>query len=193
MSGGSPEIAANVARSVLSHDPLNVPAQVMLGTAMYALQLYPQSEAAYKAALAVQPNNAAAHLGLGRIRLAERDPKAAEEQFRHAAQQEPRADVFSNLGVALDMQQRPAEAQAAYRRSLELDPGSAATRSNLELSLHSAGGEPGARVVQQAPADRPGNGAQVSNYPSTQPAASGRSVVMPIVLTPNPLVLNGPE
>lgn len=47
MSGGSPEIAANVARSMLSHDPLNVPAQVMLGSAMYALQLYPQSEAAY--------------------------------------------------------------------------------------------------------------------------------------------------
>lgn len=101
--------------------------------------------------------------------------------------------MFSNLGVALDMQQRPAEAQAAYRRSLELDPGSAATRSNLELSLHSAGSESAARVIQQSPAERPGNGAQVSHNPATQPAASSRSVIMPIVLTPNPLVLNVPE
>ncbi len=135
MSSGSPEIAVNVARSILTREPYNIPAQLMLGDALYALKLYPEAAAAYNIVLKLRPEDAAAHLGLGRIRLAEQDPKAAEAQFRRSAQQEMRPEALSNLGVALDLQHRPAEAQAEYRRALQLDPASAATRLNLALSL----------------------------------------------------------
>lgn len=147
MSSGSPEIAANVARSILTREPYNIPAQLVLGDALYALRQYPEGAAAYNVVLKLRPENAAAHLGLGRIRLAEQDPKAAEAEFRRSAQQEMRPATLSNLGVALDLQHRPAEAQAEYRRSLQLDPTSAATRLNLSLSLLASKDVAGARAA----------------------------------------------
>jgi Flp pilus assembly protein TadD len=195
MTGGSPEIAVNVSRGILVRDPFNIPAQMMLGNALYALQLFPQAEASYASVLKVQPNNAAAHLGLGRVKLAERDSKTAEEQFRLAAQQEPRAETFSNLGVALDLQQRPEAAQAEYRRSLELDPGSAATRLNLALSLLASGDRTGARAALQPLLAGPANGELASNIAAAQRAienqTSGRPSVIPSASSP--VMLNAPQ
>ncbi len=194
MTGGSPEIAVNVSRGILVRDPFNVPAQMMLGNALYALQLFPQAEASYASVLKVQPNNAAAHLGLGRVKLAERDPKMAEEQFRSAAQQEPRAETFSNLGVALDLQQHPEAAQAEYRRSLELDPGSTATRLNLALSLLASGDRTGARAMLQPLLASPANGELASNIAAAQRAIESQPGATPIAIppTPDPVTLNAP-
>lgn len=157
MSSNSPEIAVNVARSVLTREPYNIPAQLVLGDALYALKLYPEGAAAYNVVLKLRPDDAAAHLGLGRIRLAEQDPTGAEAQFRRSAQQETRPETLSNLGVALDLQHRPAEAQAEYRRSLKLDPASAATRLNLALSLLASKDPAGARAVLPTAEDATAN------------------------------------
>ena len=195
MSGGSPEIAANVARSILVRDPFNVPAQLMLGNALYALQLFPQAEASYASVLKIQPSNPAAHLGLGRIRLADRNPQAAEEQFRLAAQQEPRAETLSNLGIALDLQQRPEAAQVEYRRSLELDPGSAATRLNLALSLLASGDRQGARAALQPLLNGPANSELASNIAAARRAIESQPSAAPIPIpsAPNPVMLNAPQ
>lgn len=135
LASGSPEIAVNVARGVLARDAYNVPAQLMLAHAFYTLKLYPESEAAFKVVLKLRPNDAAANLGLGRIKLSQQDFPAAEAYFRRAAQQEVLPETLSNLGVALDLQHRHAEAQAEYQRALAIDPASAATQANLALSL----------------------------------------------------------
>ena len=194
MTGGSPEIAVNVARGILVREPYNIPAQMMLGNALYALQLFPQAEASYATILKVQPNNAAAHLGLGRVKLAERDPKAAEEQFRVAAQLEPRAETFSNLGVALDLQQHPEAAQVEYRRSLELDPGSTATRLNLALSQLASGDRAAARSTLQPVLASPATGELASNIAAAQRAIESEPGARPIAIspTPDPVTLNAP-
>lgn len=180
MSSGSPEIAVNVARSILTREPYNVPAQLMLADALYALKLYPEGAAAYNVVLKLRPENAAAHLGLGRIRLAEQDPKAAEIQFRRAAQQEVRPETLSNLGVALDLQHRPAEAQAEYRRALQLDPASAATRLNLSLSLLASKDLEGARAALPMADDGTANRLLVPEIVAAQRAIDSQSRAMTV-------------
>lgn len=95
MSSGSPEIAVSVVRSILTRERYNIPAQFMLGDALCALKLYPEGAAAYNVVLKLRPEDAAAHLGLGRIRLAEQDPKAAEAQFRGLPYVSSRNNVLS--------------------------------------------------------------------------------------------------
>ena len=71
--------------------------------------------ASYRKALTVKPGDPAASLGLGRIML-RRDPHEAERLFRAALASRPDdAVLLANLGVALDLQERHVEAQAAYR------------------------------------------------------------------------------
>lgn len=135
LASGSPEIAVNVARGVLARDAYNIPAQLMLAQAFYTLKLYPESEAAFKVVLKLRSDDAAANLGLGRIKLSQEDFPAAEMYFRRAVQQKLLPETLSNLGVALDLQNRHAEAQAEYQRALAIDPTSAATQANLALSL----------------------------------------------------------
>ena len=149
MSSGAPEIALNVANSILDTKPFDVPAQLMKADALYALGLFSLSTSAYQEVVKVQSSNAAAHLGLGRIKLSEQDPRAAETEFRMALRGEVTPETVSNLGVSLDLQKRPAEAQAEYRRALSVDPGSTATRVNLARSLLSTGDASGARTVLQ--------------------------------------------
>ena len=175
MSSGSPEIAVNVARSILMREPYNVPAQLTLGEALYALKLYPEAATAYNVVLKLRPEDAATHLSLGRIRLAEQDPKAAEAHFRRSAQQELRPETLSNLGVALDLQHRPAEAQAEYRRALKLDPASAATRLNLALSLLASRDVEGARTALPAAEDGTTNRLLVPEIVAAQHAIESQS------------------
>ena len=203
MTGGSPEIAVNVARGILVREPFNVPAQMMLGNALYAMQLFPQAEASYATVLKTQPDNAPAHLALGRVKLAEQDPVAAEQQFRRAAQQEPRAETFSDLGVALDLQQHSAAAQEEYRRSLKLDPNSAATRLNLSLSLLASGDRVGARAALQPLLPVSAKGELASNIAAAQsaierqpsPAPTVKPIDAPIVLSPtsDPIAPDAPH
>ena len=183
MSSGSPEIAVNVARSILTREPYNIPAQIMLGDALYALKLYPESAAAYNVVLKLRPENAAAHLGLGRIRLAERDAVGAEAEFRRAARQEVQPETLSNLGITLDLQHRPAEAQAEYRRALQLDPASAATRLNLALSLLASRDLEGARAALPMSDDGTENPLLVPEIAAAQRAINSQAREM----TPAPI------
>lgn len=159
MKAGSPQLAINVTQGILTRDPFNVPARLMLGDAQYSLAEFPEAEASYNTVLKVQPANPEAHLGIGRIRLADHKPREAEAEFRQALQGQPQqADALNDLGVSLDLQKRPAEAQAQYRRVLAIDPGSVATRVNLAMSLLSTGDREGARAVLEPALDRTGVG-----------------------------------
>ena len=149
MSSGAPEIALNVANGILDTKPYDVPALLMKADALYGLGLLKMSNDSYQEVLKVQSSNAQAHLGVGRIKLSEQDPRAAEAEFRTALRGEATPEAVSNLGISLDLQKRPAEAQAEYRRALALDPNSTATRINLARSLLSTGDTAGARSALQ--------------------------------------------
>jgi tetratricopeptide (TPR) repeat protein len=90
------------------------------------------AEAAYRQALAIDPDLADAHLNLGRLLHEAGDPAAAETHNREALAIDP-GDALAayNLGVALQDQQRPRDAAAAYEQALALDPTLADAHFNL--------------------------------------------------------------
>jgi Flp pilus assembly protein TadD len=77
-----------------------------------------------------------AERGIGRAQLVMQNAQAALDHFilaRDKAPQDPRTLV--DCGVALDLLQRHAEAQASYRAALQVAPRDAGARSDLALSL----------------------------------------------------------
>jgi tetratricopeptide repeat protein len=65
--------------------------------------------------------------------------KAIEAQQRLAAERPGDAAVFNDLGNLLLLVPRPEEAEAAYRKAIELDPGKASALYNLGLLLQQRG------------------------------------------------------
>ncbi|MBN8431323.1 sulfotransferase [Microbulbifer salipaludis] len=78
--------------------------------------------------------------GLAEALLGMGQPQKAEQLLRSALHVFPRsAELHHCLGVALVRQNRTAEAAAAYRRALEIDPSHAAARTNLAVQLEYLG------------------------------------------------------
>jgi len=65
--------------------------------------------------------------------------KAVEAQQRLAAERPQDAAVFNDLGNLLLLVPKPEEAEAAYRKAIELDPDKASALYNLGLLLHQRG------------------------------------------------------
>ena len=96
-----------------------------LGTLLGA-QLRPaEAEAAYRAAVALQPNFPHARLNLGHLleRAGQTEPALAEWRAVIAANAAPDLQVhaWNNLGRLLESQRRYPEAEAALKQSLQLD------------------------------------------------------------------------
>ena len=139
MASGAPDMALRVAQLVLDRQPNNVDAIVAKGDALYAMSVPDQARDAYRSAVALDANNVAAQIGLGRT-LVRADPQGAENHFLAALARQPDSVVaLNNLGIARDLQGRHAEAQQAYRKALAIAPEMADVKTNLGLSLALAG------------------------------------------------------
>ena len=146
---GSPQIALQLADSVLVREPANRTALLTRAEALAALGQREQAAAAYDQVLQVSPREEAAMLGLGRYWLSN-DAARAEAEFLAAVAAAPRdAAAQNDLGISRDLQGRHTDAQDAYRRALEDDPQLQAAQVNLALSL-ALGGRPkeGAAILQ---------------------------------------------
>jgi serine/threonine protein kinase/tetratricopeptide (TPR) repeat protein len=98
-----------------------------------------------RAALAVRPQNIAAHNNLG-VALAEKGKlDEAIASYRKAIEIEPRfVPVHTSLGVVLRAQGKLDEAIRCYRRAIELDPKYALAYSDLGIALGMQDDLPGA-------------------------------------------------
>jgi len=135
MQSGAPAMALSVTQEILAKDPANVPALVRQGNALYSLNRTAQAADAYQRALAIEPRDEEALVGLARVRLTD-DPGAAERLLRKAVAHDPRnATAQNDLGIACDLQGRHRDAQEAYRRALAASPDLVAAEVNLGLSL----------------------------------------------------------
>ncbi len=113
-----------------------------LGQAQLRHNLPWEAIASLNEALRLRPGYAETHNALGRAWLQAGDAGRASLHYRQAAEiwtAENRRDfaarAWNNLGIACRAQQRNADAIAAYRRALELDPGLALARNNLGFAL----------------------------------------------------------
>ena len=139
LRGGSPELALQIATSVLARNPDNEAALLTQGEALTALGRLDQAGASFARALEINPTSVGGHIGLGRL-LLPTNPAAAEAQFLDALSREPRnAVALNNLGIARDLQGRHTDAQAAYRQALGINSDMSAAQVNLALSLAMSG------------------------------------------------------
>jgi Flp pilus assembly protein TadD len=139
LAGGAPDVALQVSTERLRREPGDGRAMLVQADALAALGRRAEATEGYRRALAVDPDSAAARLGLGRLLLAS-DPHGAEALFLEALSHEPRnAKALNDLGIARDLQGRHADAQEAYRRALGVAPDMQAATTNLALSLAISG------------------------------------------------------
>ncbi len=91
-------------------------------------------------ALAINPDVAEVHYGLGLV-LQDRDEKAdAEAAFRRAVEINPDyAEVLNGLAIALEKQGHREQAAATFERALTADPGFAEAHNNLGNLQHRHG------------------------------------------------------
>jgi len=105
-------------------------AQTATGAA--ALALREEAATAERAAIALDPNSATAHNGLGLVAIDEGRPKDAAIEFERAAAIDPNnASYAANLGNARRASGDRAGAEQAYRRALEIDPRAAEAANGL--------------------------------------------------------------
>jgi tetratricopeptide (TPR) repeat protein len=98
-----------------------------------------EAEAAYRRAIALEPDHAGAHLNLGRLLHERGDAGGAERHYREALRAAGAPLAAFNLGVALEDQGRDEEALAAYRRALRDDPELADAHFNAARLLEARG------------------------------------------------------
>jgi Flp pilus assembly protein TadD len=135
-AGGDLATAVGVYRRAASIETRAAAPFVAIGNTL--LEMAQQNEAiiAYHAALARDGRDPEALRGLARAYLATGKPELAGQPLSLAYQDTPDdPKLLQLIGVAGDFAGQHAEAQARYRRGLELAPGNPALVQNLALSL----------------------------------------------------------
>jgi tetratricopeptide (TPR) repeat protein len=99
-----------------------------------------EAEAAYRKALAMDPEHGGSHLNLGRLLHERGDPRGAEYHYRRALPSPAHRSLAAfNLGVALEDQGLLDEALLAYARALEADRALADAHFNASRILERLG------------------------------------------------------
>ena len=139
LAGGSPAAALQIVQHVLAVNPHAAAAFVLAGEAQAALGQTEAATASFAQALAITPTLLEASLGLARLKLASDPPAAAAalSALLRPYPGDPR--IWTDLGVAYDLQSKTNDAQTAYRRAIQLNPAGVAAQADLGLSLALAG------------------------------------------------------
>ncbi|NWG32132.1 MAG: tetratricopeptide repeat protein [Rhodocyclaceae bacterium] len=123
----------------MSNDPLKtLRLQKRLDAAAVALVegRLEEAQAIYGQILAEEPGHAPALHGLGVLHVRAGRPDAGEQCLRQAVEAEPESPrLLNDLGEALRLQGKKAEARAVYDEALRLDPEDAQLHNNLGALL----------------------------------------------------------
>jgi len=131
MRQGDVDDAIRLYHQALATDPDDVDVNNDLANALMTRGDYSNAIEHYRRALQGTPDDPRIHNNLGSALADEKDYAGATEEFQTAiAEVEPdtvqdrtaRAEAHTNLGMILEKQSRPADAEAHYRAALELVP-----------------------------------------------------------------------
>jgi tetratricopeptide (TPR) repeat protein len=96
-------------------------ARVLMGDVFFRLKEYAAAEDQFAAVLLADSNNAAAHLGLGRVRLAVNDALGAVRELKAAARLQPHnGEVYEALAAAYSRSGQKQLAARAAQRAAQL-------------------------------------------------------------------------
>jgi tetratricopeptide (TPR) repeat protein len=121
-------------------DPYTPANHYRLGLMYQLVNRLRESAAAYLRALELDPKDWQANMNLGLVYLALNQIDDAVTYLERSSVLAPEnAEIWSNLGVALDARGSVVLAEAAYKKSLELDAGQPTTLLNLGSNLVAQG------------------------------------------------------
>ncbi len=110
-----------------------IPALIGMGQLHEARKEWPEAIASFRQATAVAPDDATAHLELGRALLATHKPADAVRELEQATRLAPQsAEALTALGVALSATGKRNKARDALRKALTIDPTSRDAREMLD-------------------------------------------------------------
>jgi superkiller protein 3 len=122
--------------SVSRLDPYTVKNHYNLGVTYQLLNRLQDAAGAYLRALRLEPKDVKSNMNLGTVYVALGKFDEAVFYLERATQLDDKnSQAWSNLGVALDARGSPVLAEAAYRKSLELEGMSPVTLQNLAANL----------------------------------------------------------
>ena len=118
---------------------MSLPAVAALAKEHFNAGRLPTAEALFRQILAAEPDHPDALHSLGVIAYQAGNNDTAAQLIGRAVQLSPSAPKYSNLGLALQAQDKLDEAAAAYRKALALQPDFAAAHNNLGNALSGLG------------------------------------------------------
>jgi Flp pilus assembly protein TadD len=150
-AAGNVDTAIPLYDRALQVNPQGIEAKLGLGQALLTIGAGDEAAAQFRDVLARHGDDSTARRGLAAALIAMGQPTLAEKQIDLALQANANDyQALNLLGVVLDMQGRHAEAQANYRRGLELAPDDPGLHSNYGLSL-AITGQPQAAIALLVP------------------------------------------
>jgi Flp pilus assembly protein TadD len=131
---GDSATAAGLYEKATQQPEAQIQAWLKLGETRLASGDARGAERAYQQALEIQPDSAAALLGLGTAQLREGKLDRAVTVLTQASAQPGQPAAFNRLGIAQMLRGETNAAQAAFSNSLALAPNDLDTRCNLALA-----------------------------------------------------------
>ncbi|ESQ92607.1 hypothetical protein ABAC460_02880 [Asticcacaulis sp. AC460] len=145
-----------------NQDPKNARMGIYLSNALRSLGRYQEAADTAHRVLMFQPDNVEALLAAGRSHIGGNHAFEAIALLQHAAELKPRDwQAWSLLGVAYDNVKRPADAQAAWAKALQLSPDNPNVLTNIAMSKVQAGDLAGAEPLLRTAAAQKGASIQV--------------------------------
>lgn len=131
--------AVEVWKGILATSPDRTDVRLSYADGLWNLGVTRDARAQYQQVLRSQPNNPRALNGLGLFQLLNADNKGAEDFFRRAMSADSKyLPPYNNLAIALERQNKRAEAILTLERALRIDPNFADAKANL-ARLRAAG------------------------------------------------------
>lgn len=118
---GELDKAEKAARRALELDPGNATAYVALGSVMRGRRQVEESEGAYREALAIDPDNAEPHQQYGELLHSLGRLEESVVALDRSVVLDPIPIRWLHLGLALQLDDRPEEAEEAYRNGIRSD------------------------------------------------------------------------
>jgi len=134
-------------------DPKDVDSLVMIGRLNRVLESSVDAEAAFKKALAIEPDNEDAVTGLASVYTDRGDARGASQLLEKLATKKPTAKAYVTLANNYESMREFALAADAYKKALELDPTHAELNQPLAQNQALAGKFDDAIATYQAMAD----------------------------------------
>jgi len=133
-TGNYPAAVKAYARG-LAVEPDNVELLNSLGFALFQQGNSEAAIVALEKAVAADPQHWKAHNNLALAAIDIGELEVAEAHYRESLAVNPQPAIYNDLGFVLERQGLSDEATRAYRKAIELDPGSATAHYNLGSSL----------------------------------------------------------